>query len=123
MASSITSCQANALLSLQRELMESGLTVTVGECTTACTATPTATTTARTSRKVAAIGTKPRRGRPPKSETTTAKTRKMSTAGKQAISGASSAYHAKIRDLRENEGLTQKQARARYQELKAQGSL
>ncbi len=135
---SITSCQANQLLSLQRELMDQGLEVTVGECSTACSTTAAATTkiarkTATRKRAVAAATTEittPRRGRPPKSAkkadgTTTSgsKTRKMSAAGKQSIASASTAYHAKIRDLRETEGLTQKQARARYQELKSQGAL
>ena len=125
MTSSITSCQANALLSLQRELMESGLMVTVGECTAACTSTPAATTTSRAPRKVAAVTAKPRRGRPPKSAGTApaTKARKMSTAGKKAIAGAASAYHAKIRELRDTEDLTTKQARALYQEMKTDGVL
>lgn len=135
--SSITSCQANQLLSLQRELMDQGLTVTVGECASSCSTTPATaakatrrTATRKQSVAVAETTAPRRRGRPPKSaskaaDTTTSagQARKMSAAGKKSIASASTAYHAKIRDLRETGGLTQKQARARYQELKSQGSL
>ena len=135
MANSITSCQANQLLALQRDLMESGLIVTVGECATSCATTTTATRTRATTRKAATRATTAdttdttpkRRGRPPKTATTDATTaagtRKMSKAGRKAIAGASSAYHARIRELRDTEHLTHKQARARYQELKEAGTL
>lgn len=124
MASTITSCQANQLLALQRELTASGLIVTVDECTTSCTPTTTATgtTTGTTSRKTATRKktTTKRRGRPPKATTAS---RKMSKAGRNAVASASSAYHAHIKDLRETEHLTQKQARARYKALKAQDAV
>jgi hypothetical protein len=123
MTNNITSCQANQLLALQRELMESGLIVTVGEPVCSAPIT-TATKTGTTSRKTA-TRTKKRRGRPPKAATTTttAVVRKMSKAGRKAIAASSGAYHARIKELREDEHLTQKQARARYQELKESGAL
>jgi hypothetical protein len=117
MTSRITSCQANQLLALQRDLMETGLIVTVAD-SDQTTAAP------RAARKTA---TAPRRGRPPKSATTTSitpapktttKKRKMSKAGRKSVASASSAYHATIKGLRESEGLSMKQARARYKELK-----
>jgi hypothetical protein len=47
----------------------------------------------------------------------------MSSAGRQAIAESSGAYHARIKELRDAEHLTLKQARARYQELKEDGTL
>jgi hypothetical protein len=60
-------------------------------------------------------------------DTTTAgtekkKTRKMTSVGTAAIKQASTQYHARIRELRNAEGLTLKQARKRYQVLKTQAS-
>jgi len=57
MTNSITSCQANALLALQRDLMGSGLTVTVGECETSCTTPAAATRVGTRTRKAATRAT------------------------------------------------------------------
>jgi hypothetical protein len=106
MVGKINSCQANKLLALQRDLMNSGLEVTVTECGATTRNTPLTRHRGSPARKVA-------------STTKTKASRKMSKSAKKSIASGSRTYHAAIRTLREEEALTQKQAVARYKELKS----
>ena len=121
MANVITSCQIQRLATLQQELGAMGMTISVE-------LTPGTADTAITPRKKRkysrrAKSTTAATDDTATTATTTKKTRKMTSVGTAAIKQASTQYHARIRQLREAEGLTLKQARARYQELKAEQSV
>lgn len=104
MVGKINSCQANKLLALQRDLMHSGLEVTVTECGATTRNTPLTRHRGSPGRKAA-------------STTKTKTSRKMSKSAKKSVASGSRAYHAAIRTLRGEEALTQKQAVARYKEI------
>ena len=121
MASTITSCQANALLSLQRSLADQGFTLTVTEGEQL----PSAPVVRKTGK---------RRGRPPKSltpvESASAKApmkksttkRGMSAKGRSSIATGATTYHRQVKELREKGNLTLKQARESYRKLKKEGA-
>jgi hypothetical protein len=117
MTSTITSCQANGLLALQRSLSDQGFTLTI-------TATPVAPVVRKTGK---------RRGRPPKSLTAAesgvakAPTKKstkrgMSAKGRSSIAASATTYHRQVKELREKGNLTLKQARESYRKLKKEGA-
>ena len=116
MASTITSCQANALLSLQRSLADQGFTLTVTEGDQP----PSAPVVRKTGK---------RRGRPPKSLTAESASEKapmkksttkrgMSAKGRSSIATGATTYHRQVKELREKGNLTLKQARESYRKLK-----
>jgi len=123
MVSTITSCQANALLSLQRSLSDQGFTLTVTEGEQL----PSAPAVRKTGK---------RRGRPRKLATTDEaaapaadakappkKTMKrgMSAKGRSSIAASATIYHRQVKELRERDNLTLKQARAAYRKMKKEG--
>jgi len=123
MANVITSCQIQRLAELQQELGAMGMTISVeltsGTAATAITPRKKRKYSRRAKSTTATTGDTDTTT----TATTTKKTRKMTSVGTAAIKQASTQYHARIRQLREAEGLTLKQARARYQELKAEQSV
>ena len=118
MTNVITSCQIQRLAVLQQELAPMGMTINVELMS------PGTADTAAIPRKKRKYSRRTKStddtGTTTTTATTTKKTRKMTSVGTAAIQKASTQYHARIRELREEEGLTLKQARKRYQVLKAQ---
>jgi ribosome-binding protein aMBF1 (putative translation factor) len=119
MTNVITSCQIQRLAALQQELGPMGMTINV-ELMSSGTADTAAIPRKKRKYSRRTKSTDPTSPQPPTATTTKKKTRKMTSVGTAAIQKASTQYHARIRELRETEGLTLKQARKHYQMLKAQ---